>query len=109
MKKLKVILTILNILIFIIFCVSGFYYYKDYMLNRKLKEYKKEYISLNKDIEKYTNLKNEIDLIYNDNNTLTEKIESLKKDIDNKNNSINSYNNKISDLNNKISILTGAK
>ena len=109
MKKLKIILIIHNILVFIIFCISGVSYYKDYMLNKDLNRYKKEYIVINDNIEKYNNLKNEIDLIYNDNSSLNEKIDTLKNDINSKNSSIDSYNNKISDLNNKISIMTGIK
>lgn len=109
MKKLKIILAIHNVLVFIIFCISGISYYKDYKLNRQLNDKKEEYLSINKDIENYSKLKNDIDIIADETSNINDKIANLRNDIDSKNNSIDSYNNKISDLNNKISKMTGIK
>jgi len=108
-KKTKYVVLVINILIFTIFINAFIFYYKDYKLNKKLLNSKEKYISLNNDIDKYTKLKEEIDIINNESIDLNDKITSLKTDIENKNNSITNYNNKISDLHNKISILIGEK
>ena len=109
MKKMKYLFLVINILIFTTFINAFIYYYKEYKLNKELLSNKDKYISLNNDIDKYTKLKEEIDIINNESVSLNDKITSLKTDIESKNNSITNYNNKISDLHNKISILTGEK
>lgn len=109
MKKIKYLFLVINILMFTTFINAFIYYYKEYKLNKELLNSKEEYISLNNDIDRYTKLKEEIDIINNESVSLNDKITSLKTDIESKNNSITNYNNKISELNNKISIMTGVK
>ncbi len=109
MKKMKYLLLVINILIFTTFINALIFNYKEYKLNKELLSNKDKYISLNNDIDKYTKLKEEIDIINNESVSLNDKVTSLKTDIESKNNSITNYNNKISDLHNKISILTGEK
>ena len=109
MKKLKYALLVINILIITVFINAFIIHHKEYKLNKELLSSKKEYIKLNEDIDKYSKLKEEVDIINNENISLNDKVVSLKNDIDNKNNSNNNYNNKISDLYNKISIITGEK
>ena len=108
-KKTKYVFLVINILIITVFINGFIFHYKEYKLNKELLNRKKEYLSLNNDIDKYTKLKEEIDIINNENTSLNDKITSLKTDIENKNNSITNYQNKISDLYTKISKLTGEK
>ena len=108
-KKTKYVVLVINILLFTILINAFIFSYKEYKLNKELLSNKDKYISLNNDIDKYTKLKEEIDIINNENTSLNDKITSLKTDIENKNNSITNYQNKISDLCTKISKLTGEK
>ncbi len=109
MKRLKYLLLIVNILVLTVFINAFMLSYKEYKLNKELVNSKKEYQKLINDINKYTELKEEVDIINNENISLNDKIASLKTDIESKNNSIDNYNNKINELNNKISIMTGEK
>ena len=108
-KKTKYVFLVINILIITVFINVFIFYYKEYKLNKELLNSKEEYLKLNEDIERYTKLKEEVDIINNENINLNDKVVSLKTDIDSKNSSVTDYNNKISDLYNKISILTGEK
>lgn len=108
-NKIKYILLVTNILVITIFINFLIFYYKDLKLNSELTKNKEEYLSLKNDIDKYSKLKEEIDIINGEHQDLNVKIAELESDIEDKNNSITSYNNKISELNNKISIITGVK
>lgn len=109
MKKIKISIFICTYIAFTILAFLFAWHHYNYSLIKELRIYKEEYLNINKKIEEYTKLKNEIDIINGENISLNDKIVSLNNDIENKNNTISSYNNKIGELNNKISIMTGIK
>ena len=109
MKKFKISIFIYTLLVFMILVASFIWHHHDYSLIKELRTQKKEYLNVNKKIEEYTKLKNEMDIINGENISLNDKITSLNNDIESTNNTISNYNNKISELNNKISIMTGTK
>ena len=106
MKKINVILLVINIIIFG-FCI------REIILNNQLKNKGNELVSLEKeynqlinDIESYTKLKEEYKLIDADNIFLEEEKNNLNSQINNKNKKIDDYNKKIFNLNSAISKLS---
>ena len=94
---------IIGIILLSLIIYEGIQYTK---LNDDRKEYESvyhKYSELTTEIAKYEQMKNDIIVVSNKNQSIQEKVDELNKKIDELNNEINNYKTKIATLNSELS------
>ncbi len=103
MKKVRLVLMIINLIIFGIWIREFLLYNELNGKNKNLVDLNNKYNNLLKDIENYDKLMKEYDLINSNNISLEKKRDDLKSEIANRNVEIVEYNKRIDSLNSAIS------